>query len=380
MLNAPFKHLPLIGFYFFSFAALGALFPFIPPLLSDRGLSGADIGWVMVMLPLSGMILPPLWGALADALRMRMRLIRLASLGCAAAVWLLIPARSLWSVMGAFLLLSILRVPLVPLADAVTCAALGGRTSDFGKIRVFGSVGFALAVLGMGLVEGTHSALLLVGVTSALYLLSALATLPVKVPAVVRQPGILREALGLLRQRPILLFLLGSAAYYAGHSTYDAYFGLHLRALGHGDDVLGLAWFHGVCWEITVMLLAPRLLQGRRGGPALMLCAVAAILRWLLISVATGAWALVAVQALHGLTFGLWYLSLVRFVQDRAPERLRATCQSMAFTALGVGTVIGFTVGSRALDHLGGAVMYRLSAGAAFIALLLYGLVARTEK
>ena len=378
-MDSPFKHLPLIGFYFFSFAALGALFPFIPPLLSDRGLSAAEIGWVMVMLPMCGMLLPPVWGALADALRMRLRLIRLASLGCAGAVWLLIPARSLWSVMGAFMLLSALRVPLIPLADAVTCAALGGRTADFGKIRVFGSVGFALAVLGMGLGDGTHSAWLLIGVTSALYFLSAMATLPVKVPAMTRQTGILREALGLLRQTPILLFLLGSAAYYAGHSTYDAYFGLHLRALGHGDDVLGLAWFNGVCWEIAVMLLAPRLLEGRRGGPALMLCAGASILRWLLLSVVTSVWALVAVQVLHGLTFGLWYLSLVRFVQDRAPERLRATCQSMAFTALGVGTVIGFTVGSRVLEHLGGAMMYRFSAGAALLALLLYGIVSRTE-
>jgi len=372
--------LPLIGFYFFSFAALGALFPFIPPLLSDRGLSSADIGWVMVMMPLCGVILPPAWGALADVLRVRLRLLRWVSLGCAAAVWPLLPAGSLWSVMAAFLILSALRVAIIPLADAVTCATLTEGNAGFGKIRVWGSVGFALAVLGVGLLEGTRSAGLLLGVTSALYILSAVATLPLKVPAVERQQGLLGEALGLLRQAPIFLFLLGSAAYYAGHSTYDAYFGLHLRALGHGDTLLGVAWFNGVCWEIAVMLLAPRLLQGRRAGPLLMLSALAAAVRWSLVSIVTHPWAVVAVQCLHGLTFGLWYLSLVRFVQNRAPDRLRATCQAMAFTALGVGTVIGFTVGSRILEHMGGVMMYRFSAGAALVALVLYGVVNRLGR
>ena len=379
-MDAPRTRLPLIGFYFFSFAALGALFPFIPPLLSDRGLSSADIGWVMVMMPLCGVLLPPAWGALADALRVRLRLLRLVSLGCAAAVWLLLPAGSLWSVMAAFLLLSALRVAIIPLADAVTCAALEGGNADFGEIRVYGSMGFALAVLGVGLLEGTRSAWMLLGLTSALYIASAVATLPLKVPALERQEGLFGEAMGLLPQGQILLFLLGSAAYYAGHSTYDAYFGLHLRALGHGDTLLGLAWFNGVCWEIAVMLLAPRLLKGRRAAPLLMLSALAAALRWSLISAVTHPWAVVAVQCLHGLTFGLWYLSVVRFVQNRAPDRLRATCQAMAFTALGVGTVVGFTVGSRVLDHMGGVVMYRLSAGAALVAFVLYGVVDRLGR
>ncbi len=372
--------LPLTGFYFFSFAALGALFPYLPPLLSDRGLSASEIGWVMLMLPLTGLFLPTVWGAVADALRARILLLRLTSIGCGLAVLLLIPAHSMWAVMGAFLLLSALRVAIIPLADAITCAALGGEISIFGSIRVWGSVGFAVAVLGMGLWEGTHSAWLLVGVTSALYFASALATKGLKVPGVELQQGILREAGKLLRQGPIFVFLLGSAAYYAGHSTYDAYFGLHLRALGHGDAVLGMAWFNGVCWEIGVMLLAPKLLGGWRSGPLLMISSVAAALRWTLISVVTGKWTIIAVQSLHGLTFGLWYLSLVRFVQDRAPERLRATCQSMAFTSLGAGTVIGYLVGSRVLDHRGGEAMYRLSAGAAGVAFLLYWLVSRMAR
>ncbi len=374
------SHLALILFYLFSFAGLGALFPFLPSLLSDRGLSPDQIGWIMVMLPLCGMLLPTVWGAVADALRARVRLLRLASVGCALSVLLLLPARSQWAVMGAFLLLSAFRVPLIPLADAVTCAALEGRTAKFGTVRVWGSVGFALAVLGMGLKEGTHDPWFLIGVTSALYVASALATLPIRVPDMERQHGILREAFGLLRQDEILLFLVATVAYYSGHSTYDAYFGLHLRDLGHGDGVLGMAWFNGVCWEIAVMLLAPKVLSGVRGSRLLMVSAAAAVLRWSLISVVTTVPAIVAVQTLHGLSFGLWYLSLVRFVQDRAPERLRATCQSMAFTAIGTGTVIGYMAGSRTLQRWGGAVMYRGSAAAAAVALVLYWVVGRKAR
>ena len=373
--------LPLSGFYLFSFAALGALFPFLPPLLSDRGLSATEVGRVMVVLPLCAMTLPTLWGALADALRARLWLLRLASLACAASVWLLLPARTTVAVTGAFLLLSATRVAQVPLADAVTCEALGGKNETFGRVRMWGSVGFALAVLGMGLADASRHPILLVSVTSALYLLCAAVTLPLRVPAVQRQPGVLRQTWNVLRRGwAFPLFLAGCAAHYAGHSTYDAYLGLHLRSLGHGDTVLGLAWCCGVCWEIAVMRLGPQILGDRAPGPLLMLCSVVAAARWALLSTVSGKVAVVAVQSLHGLTFGLWYLSLVRFVQDRAPERLRATCQSLAFTAIGLGTVIGYTGGSQLLERYGGATMYRGAAVAAVIAAALYGLVARSGR
>ena len=70
--------LPLRGYYFFTYAALGGLFPFLPLLLSSRGLVPSEIAWIMVMIPATNLAVPPIWGAAADALRARLRLLQLA--------------------------------------------------------------------------------------------------------------------------------------------------------------------------------------------------------------------------------------------------------------------------------------------------------------
>jgi hypothetical protein len=128
--------------------------------------------------------------------------------------------------------------------------------------------------------------------------------------------------------------------------------------------------------EILVMLAAPSLLPRFRPSRLLTVCGVVAAGRWWSLSRITARVPLVALQALHGVTFGLWYLSLVSYVQDRAPERLRASFQAVAQATMGLGTVAGYLGGGRIFERAGGATLYRCSTLAALAATLLYGLVA----
>lgn len=120
------------------------------------------------------------------------------------------------------------------------------------------------------------------------------------------------------------------------------------------------------------MLLAPRFIRRVPPGWLLIPCALLAALRWLLLSTVTSAGPLLAVQALHGVTFGVWYLSMVRFVQNLAPNRLRTTLQSVASMCLGVGMIIGYLVGGQIMDASGGATLYRMSSVSALAGGLCY--------
>lgn len=367
--------MPLRVFYFFSFGALGALFPYLPLLLAARGLDDHQISWVMVLVPVTSLVVPPLWGGLADALRARLPLLRLASFACAAAALLLLPD---WGLRGGLLgvgLLSFFRAPLTSLADAATYSVMGSAKADFSRVRVWGSVGFVICVLCLGQLGASLHPVLLLGCTAGLYLLSGISLLPLRSPADrrgARERGVVRQSLAVLSRRPVLLFLLGNICYYLGHSTYDAYFGLHVERLGFDDAFIGWAWTIGVGAEIAVMLAAPLFLHRVRGGVLLGLCAAAASTRWGLLSVLTSRWALWALQLLHGVTFGLWYLSMVKFIQTRAPEHLRTSLQSISLSCMGLGMVAGYLVGGRLLDASGGAALYRLAACSAGVAMLLY--------
>lgn len=376
--------IPLRGFYFFAYGALGALFPFLPLLLSSRGLSPSSISWVMVVVPLANLVVPPLWGSVADALRARLVLLRVAAVGSGLAALLLLPSWGLGGSILAVAVFSLFRAPLTSLADAAAVDALVGRRLDFSRIRIWGSIGFAVFVYTLGTVGASDRPNTLLGITAVVYVLAAMCTIPLRAPMVVRQPGVATGVWAVLRQPHVVLFLAGNATYYVGHACYDAFFSLHVRRLGYGDGFVGAAWAMGVGAEIGVMLLAPRVLGRIRASLLLSSCAGVAMLRWTGLSLTSSAPAILALQALHGITYGLWYLAMVKFIQTRASDHLRTALQGIASSAIGLGMVAGYLTGGRVFDRYRGQTLFTLATVSAAVALALYAFaymqVRRTEE
>lgn len=334
----------------------------------------------MVMIPLANLLVPPLWGFAADALHARLQLLRLTSVGCGLAVLLLWPDRGFVGALVAVAIFAFFRAPIISLADAATYALLDRARPHFSAVRVWGSVGFALFALVLGRLEASTWPALLLLVTAGAYLLAAASTLPMRAPHLKREHGVLREVSIFLRKPALLLFLAGTVTHYLGQATYDAYFALWLRQLGHGDAVVGYAWAVGVGVEIVVMLLAPRFLHRLPSSWWLTLGALAAAARWLLTSQTESSTWLVMIQGLHGLGFGLWYLAMVRYVQTQAPERLRTSLQSIANAAMGLGMVGGYLVGGRLFSQWGGHGLYLAAAGAGVVAAVCYTAARLAER
>ena len=366
------QYLRLAAIYFCCFGGLGALFPLLPLVLQSRGFSPGQIAALMVLLPVATLAVPPLWGLLADIHRARTPLLRLAMAGAGASALLLGLPLSLWTTAGAMVVHAIFRAPLASLADAIAHARLGSQRERFARVRVWGSVGFAVCVAAVGLLGASGRPPLLVGITCAVYILGALATVGLDGHAGPRQRVRVSEALGHLRSPPVICLLVATAFYYGGHAAYDAFFSLHLRRIGFDDAIVGLAWSIGVMVEVGVMLSAPRLM-GRSAG-LLPLCAVVAALRWVLLSKVEGTAPILLLQSLHGITFGLWYLSLVKEVQDRAPGPLRAAHQAITLSAMGLGMVGGYLGGGALFGQGGGPRLFAWAAGAALLSLGFYGL------
>lgn len=370
----------LRAFYFCNFGAVGALFPYLPLLLAARGLDSVQLSWVMVLTPLCNLLVPPLWGVAADAWHIRLWLLRATALGAAVAVLLLLPAQSLWSMTVAVGLMSFFRAPTTSLVDAAVYHATGGGHADFSRVRVWGSLGFGLCALLLGWLQRELAPTLLLVFAAAMFLASAVATAPLATGAPQREPGLLAQALQVLRRPAVLLFLLGTASYYMGHGCYDVFFGLHAQRLGLGNAFVGSAWALGVGVEVGVMLVAPRFIERAASHQLLIACAVVAAWRWGMLAVVSAPWAVLAIQALHGVTFGLWYLSLVKQVQDLAGARLRSTLQGIATAALGLGQIVGYLVGGQLFERGGGFLLYLGATVAALAALLCYGGAARLQR
>jgi PPP family 3-phenylpropionic acid transporter len=224
---------------------------------------------------------------------------------------------------------------------------------------MFGSLGFiALSVLaGRALtLRGDRPGDPLVpAVVSALVLGYALAArrLPRAAAAPGDRPG-WRDMLALLRSRPLLLLLAACAVHWAACAPFHLLFGVFVRDLGLPADVSGAGMALGVAAEIGVLLAFPRLerrlpLRGLFG-----LAFLGSAVRWALLSRATSAGAVIALQLLHGLTFGLFWGCAMQAMAAVVPASLRATGQAL-FSAIvfGVGNGAGYALSGAGYDRYG---------------------------
>jgi PPP family 3-phenylpropionic acid transporter len=379
--------LPIALFYFCSFGALGLSWPYLSLFLSEHGLSATQVTLVLAISPALSIVTPPLVGLAADARRARVWLLR----GCALAAALafagfLRPSLTPAALVATFFGWALFRSPQNALADAaaVDGAARGG--TSYGAIRLWGSLGFLLAVASGGtLIAGYGFSAMALTTTVALALTAACAFAVPAPPVAPRarrgaRSGIHRneqetagtagsrsaarlldEWRALASARDLWIFLAALALAQAGGASYDACFTLYLARLGHGPRFVAAAWSIGVGAEVVLLALSGRIVA-RVGGPRLFtLSAAIAALRWLLLPrLAASPW-LLLLQPLHGVSFGLLYSSSVTVVAARGRAAPTAA-QGLLAAAWSVGAIAGMSLSGALLDRLGGRALFELAA------------------
>ena len=130
--------------YFFYFAALASLLPFLVLYFESLGLSGRQIGVLNSLYPLMALVAAPVWGLLADATGRSKALLMLAA--TASLLVLLIPTTTnyvyLIVLSGLF---SLFVAPLVPMLDHTVLGLLSGQKGRYGRVRLWGAVGWGLS-------------------------------------------------------------------------------------------------------------------------------------------------------------------------------------------------------------------------------------------
>jgi PPP family 3-phenylpropionic acid transporter len=315
--------------------SLGSLHPYLALALADAGADAATIPLIVAAFPIARLTAGPLSGWIADRYARPDLVLQVSALTAGVSA-LALGAAPNWVMMGASVYaLAFCRVPLFPLIDVQIVRTSGG----YGPVRVWGSVGFVLAVLGVGLYVDALPRLSAAVAGGALLATGLLAlTLPKGGPST-RDPlfPAMKRLLAIPALRPLWLL---SALHAATLSTYDHLFSLHVAALGLSAKVTSAGVAAGVGMEILVLAAGPRLL--RRLGPAklILIAVVVTIPRWLITGTTSDPVLLAGIQTLHGVGFGCWWIGGIGLLAERAPEDLRNSAQSLfVWSAYGVGTL-----------------------------------------
>lgn len=357
----------LSGFYFFFFAVLGVLAPYWGPYLRHLGHSPEQIGGLIAILHATKLVAPNLWGWIADRSGRRMAVVRLATVAATVLfAGVLLGDGLLWLglVMAAF---SFFWHAALPQFEANTMRHLASEAHLYSRIRVWGSVGFIVAVMLLGDLTDRFGT----GVVpwAALALFAALAAMSLYSPQAPSRPvdAAGGRFLAALRHPAVLGFFLACFLLKASHGPFYAFYSIYLEDAGYRSLTIGALWTVGVLAEIGAFLVMHRWLP-RFGPRLLMVLAMAAgVLRWLLVGafpeqlgVQAGA------QLLHALTFGVYHavaISLVnRYFVGPSQGRGQALYSSLTF---GAGVALGSLLSGYLWEPLGAAATFYLAAAVA---------------
>jgi PPP family 3-phenylpropionic acid transporter len=355
----------LSGFYLFYFATLGVLLPYWGLYLLGLGFEPARIGELLAITQLTKLIAPNLWGWLGDRTGQRMRIVRWACLITA------LSFAGVYAAGGSYGWLAFVTVlfsffwnAALPQFEVVTLNHLGEYTHRYSRIRLWGSIGFIGAAVGMGPVVGTWGVAtvpaVLLGLFALLWLNSLLAPESAAKPDAHWTPPIGQ----VLRRPAVIVFFVACFLSQAAHAPYYGFFSLYLETFGYSREFIGLMWGLGVAVEVGMFVFMHRLLP--RFGPRRLLLAALAIaaLRWQLIAhLAADLPVLLFAQTLHAFTFGVFHAASIHLVNQFFPGSLQGRGQALySSLSFGAGNAVGSLAAGYLWQGLGPVVMFDLAA------------------
>ena len=250
-------------------------------------------------------------------------------------------------------------MPTLALTNSLAFRQMGDPKQEFGSIRVLGSLGWIIAglVIGRLQLEATAMPMRLAAASSlvmGLYCLSLPNTPPLARTEKFTIGTIFpKEALALLKERPMMIFAIASFLICIPLQFYYAFTNLFLNQAGIHNAAGKMTG--GQMSELFCMILIPWFF--RRLGVKYMLVAgmLAWVARYLLFAygnVSSNMWMLWAGILLHGICYDFFFVTGQIYIDEKANARLRAAAQGLiTFITYGLGMFVGSWLSGVVVDH-----------------------------
>ncbi|PKM10588.1 MAG: MFS transporter [Gammaproteobacteria bacterium HGW-Gammaproteobacteria-3] len=360
----------LSGFYFFYFATLGGFLPYWSLYLKHAGFSAVEIGELSALLVGTKIVAPNIWGWMADHSGKSLRIIRVA---CFFAVvffsgFLFIADYVQFAVVTVGF--SFFWNAALPQFEAATLFHLRQEAHRYSKIRLWGSVGFILTVVGVGRLLDSHDLTILPQVIIVLLALMWLTSL---ITPEARASRLSADTIGIfqvLKQPEVAAFLVVYLLIQMAHGPYYVFYSIFLKDYHYSGTLTGLLWSLGVFAEIVLFLLMQRLLRRFSLRGILLVSIALSIVRWLLIAgYADHFVVLLAAQLLHAASFGATHVVAIHLVDFYFGHRHQGKGQALySSLSFGLGGMLGSLYSGYFWELLGPQFVYTLAAGCCVLA------------
>ncbi len=363
----------LSGFYFFYFAVVGAFMPYWSLYLESRGFNKEQIGWLAAITVISRIIAPSVWGYCADRSGLRMRWVRLG-ITAELIAWiaiLFVPHTLFWLIPVLFLY-SFFQNAVLAQYEAVTLFYLDKQRGQYGMIRLWGSLGFIAAVVGLGWWFEWHV------ITTLPWMMVLLAVIAVVNAFMIAEPPQAAprtkspsSLIPVLKKPVVLGFLSIHFLLLLSHAPFYSFYSNYLKDYGYDTSTIGALWSVGVLAEVVMFTQSAKVLAHMNERTAIAICLVLTSLRWMLVAAFPSILTVqILAQCVHAFSFALFQSVAMRLIFREFAADQQGRAQALYSMLWGLGVAIGSILAGQVWDVFGGPFVFAIAAMVVLIGLV----------
>lgn len=360
------------------FSHIGTVNTFLSLWLKELGYGVALIGFIAAIQSFSRLVAPYAWAWLGDRTGQRALMLRIAT------VLALLGSLGMWWQGGGFAWLMaclffmyLNNSALMPMSEsALAQVVTRGGVFDVrrhGRVRLWGSLGFMVAVLGAGAwfeAFGMKHFPVIVTFGLVLLMISAFCIPDLRESAAHGKAN--TPIWHTLRQPPVAWFFGSLALHVLSHMGLYVFFSLYADELGYSKTLIGILWSAGVIVEIAWFYTQGRWLPRFSLTGWLIICSATTVLRFALTAGLGGSlWVLLAAQALHAVSFAAHHTVCTALISRHFPGNMRGRGQAL-YTVIGYGIpgVLGSWAGGLISEAYGLRMVFWICSGISLLAML----------
>ncbi|MEM9800613.1 MAG: MFS transporter [Planctomycetota bacterium] len=357
---------------FLQYAIWGAWLPILYPfLLGHRAFTLEQCGLILSAGAIGAIVGPFVAGQIADRKFATERFLGLSHLAGAAVVWTLAGTTEFKTFLALSLLYGLVYAPTLALTNSLSFAHLPDRDRDFGRVRLWGTIGWIAAGIAVGqwlllnhtptgvteaAVEAAQDAgradafklSAILGVVMGLYCF----TLPHTPPSgAAKEANATFEALSEVRLQPLLTLFLIAIPVSCIHQFYFVFTSDFLSSYGRDtasaiNRVFGVGggglMTIGQMSEIAVLAIIPLVAKSTSRKTLLAIGLAAYAARMALFAYTDSLPTVLTGVALHGLCFGCFIFVAFMVVDEETTPDVRASAQNLFnLVIVGIGIIVG---------------------------------------
>jgi PPP family 3-phenylpropionic acid transporter len=370
--------------YFTIFAGYGAFGQFNLYLLGT-GLTAFKVSLITGMVPLVMLFTLSFWGMIAD--RFGRKYVLLIVLVCDSAITLL------YLLHGGFVyifsltfLYAVFSNPKTALMDSVTMDYVNSHgATDYGKVRLWGAVGFSVASFMVGYFISENNIKILFPITAAINVVAGILIFSFMK---FEKNGNGDESINfknlkfLFKDKMVLLFFILIVFFAIFSSPFSGFYNFYLQDIGASNKIVGLALSIMAICELPFYFFGSKIVKKYGFQNVLMLSMLATGIRMCGYYFISNPYHAIILDTTHGICYSLFAVAVVEYISNALPDKWRATGIALMWTAYnGIGVFFGGLFNGILYDNFQGKGMM-LTQGilTALVAIITYFVFDRRNK